>query len=640
MALIWSFIYCTVASSLPLIQQLELGVQNNLIRLHKPGSPPSAILLLKIDHAETSGYDLHNLYHLNIFYATLVNSLIQNRAKVVVLNLPDSIKQYVNPDQGARLERTLRKSIHQHSNQIVLVARPNTLPSGVSTLNIYNTLLSDQRNTGQSTAPEQLVSYFRYVPNARGLNNPTRRVELFGRFSYEDDSDPNRHHKVKSVAALALEKFYQASNDFSGLHSLLSLQTASPLLTNFWGPADTFPSVNFQLHCSGAIAPEQCQGSFDSQSPQTLRDKLVIVNLPEGKASENYTERSPYGELSIAEVQANLIASLITRSFLTTAVKGLDSLITLFGLVLIGLYSATRFNPKKVQLVYLLDVWIFLGSIGSYVALSLVLFWQGLILPLSIPLLGWFISGSSIITYFIFRQSVQQQQKLAERQAVLLQARKLLYRVATDMHDGPLQELKLVMDSLELLGIHHPSPTIDALLDRLEAIGFALRNQLSNTRTIAEKLEITPELKFGLAQGIQQWLQSLIDSRELNLKLKQSLQPLREPKSDSAWIDAREDIFRFFREAIVNVIRHAQPPNGTATQVSVYLLQQGTQCKLIVENDGTPSLDSFDRKRNSGGYGTKLMTTIASELPNGSWERTALETGGMRVTLKWTIETV
>ncbi|GAC1493401.1 MAG: hypothetical protein NVS2B14_06540 [Chamaesiphon sp.] len=448
---------------------------------------------------------------------------------------------------------------------------------------------------------------------------------------------------MKSVAELALEKFYQASSNQAGLSSLFSLQSLSPLQVNFWGPPDTFPSINFQLQCSSQIELEQCHGVFDSQSLQKLRDKLVLVDLPEGRVSERYSERTPYGEISIAEVQANLIASVMTHSFLRTAPKDADSIITTLGFILMSLYIANRFNKPKKQLIHLADLWFFLGLIGIYLGLSLLLLWQGFLLPLSIPILGWIGTGSSVTTYLMFRQSVQQRQKLAERQAVLLQARKLLHRVASDIHDGPLQELKLVMDQLELLNIHHPSLPIDPLVDRIEAIGLALRNQLSNTRIIAEKLEIAPELQFGLAQGIHQWLQQLIDAGELTLKVNQHLQPLREPKSDSAWLDAREDIFRFFREAIANAIRHAQAPNGTATQVAIYLSQEGTQCNLVIENNGTllvlTDLEDLDKKLKTGGYGTKLMTTIASSLPNGGWERVPLEKGGMRVTLRWRMET-
>ncbi|MHC5729803.1 MAG: sensor histidine kinase, partial [Nostoc sp.] len=198
--------------------------------------------------------------------------------------------------------------------------------------------------------------------------------------------------------------------------------------------------------------------------------------------------------------------------------------------------------------------------------------WQGLIIPLVIPILIWMATGVSVAICLLFwqkqQQLIQQRRKLAERQAVLFQTRKLLHRVAADIHDGPLQELKLVMDGVELLAIKHPAINPNPLLDRLEAVGRNLRDQLRNTRTIAEKLEVTPELQTGLDKGIQQQLQQLIDSGELILKVNAHLQPLLEPELDSTWIDAREDIFRFFKEAIANVIRHAQPPNGSATQVT------------------------------------------------------------------------
>ncbi|MBO3464422.1 hypothetical protein G4P69_38500 [Aetokthonos hydrillicola CCALA 1050] len=64
----------------------------------------------------------------------------------------------------------------------------------------------------------------------------------------------------------------------------------------------------------------------------------------------------------------------------------------------------------------------------------------------------------------------------------------------------------------------------------------------------------------------------------------------------------------------------------------------------MIENNGTlpehTDQDDLNKKRKTGGYGTKLMTTIASELPNGLCERVSLEKGGMRVTLEWTIEPV
>jgi hypothetical protein len=40
-------------------------------------------------------------------------------------------------------------------------------------------------------------------------------------------------------------------------------------------------------------------------------------------------------------------------------------------------------------------------------------------------------------------------------------------------------------------------------------------------------------------------------------------------------------------------------------------------------------------ERRKGGYGTKMMNAIASELPDGVWETSALPDGQVQVTLSW-----
>ncbi len=219
-----------------------------------------------------------------------------------------------------------------------------------------------------------------------------------------------------------------------------------------------------------------------------------------------------------------------------------------------------------------------------------------------------------------------------------------MQRLASHIHEGPLQELKLVMDRLEILQMNFPveqsQVSVDPILERLESLGHHLRQQLNQTAAIA--LEITPELREGLDAGIKTRLEQLVQSGELTLHVIQEIQPLVEPNLNSQWLEAREDIYSFFGEALKNVVRHAQPPHGTATQVKISLSQQGTRCTLAVANDGA-KLDEavFARSDNPGlqsGYGMKLMTAIAAELPEGAIERIALPEGGMRVTLSWTLQ--
>ncbi len=241
------------------------------------------------------------------------------------------------------------------------------------------------------------------------------------------------------------------------------------------------------------------------------------------------------------------------------------------------------------------------------------------------------------------RQRLQEQQielerlRRAEQEAAVDQARKLLYRVATDIHDRELQELKLVMDKVELMQWQSQqqqsisSGAYDPVLQQLEGIGQGIRDQLNDVRTLASKLHVSPELKEGLHLGIRTHLDRLVSTGALTLTVHPTLEPLQEI-STSEWLDMREDILRFLREAIGNVIGHVQPPKGNGTYMAVILSQTDQQCLLEIVNDG----EELGPARK-GGYGSKVMNTIAQGLPGGSWRRHRLPTGETRVELQWTM---
>jgi signal transduction histidine kinase len=136
---------------------------------------------------------------------------------------------------------------------------------------------------------------------------------------------------------------------------------------------------------------------------------------------------------------------------------------------------------------------------------------------------------------------------------------------------------------------------------------------------------------LGLITGIQLKLQQLRERGILTLYVIEELRHLVEPECNSDWMDAREDIFRFFNEAIANIIHHAQPPHGTATYVKVSLLRQDNRCHLVIENDGYEP----NHQTHEGGYGTKSMNAIAAALPGGKWERQVLPQEKVQVELTW-----
>ncbi|BBC22983.1 sensor histidine kinase [Pseudanabaena sp. ABRG5-3] len=297
---------------------------------------------------------------------------------------------------------------------------------------------------------------------------------------------------------------------------------------------------------------------------------------------------------------------------------------------------------RNARMTWLFHI-ILLSSLGI---LGAFMFWMQLHVPIIIPLLILVAIGLLILFSLMLglQQNLIDEQRCEidrlhniEQTAVISQTRKLLHRIAADIHDGPLQELKLVMDCLELLQMNSQAVDLNPILDRLEDLGNHLRQQLHQTREIA--LEITPDLREGLDIGIAKKLQHLVDSGELTLHVVLQLQPLDEPQLNSIWLEAREDIYRFFNEAIANVIHHAQPPQGKATQIKVRLEQHGRQCTLTIENDGeildSSILEITSQQRKHGGYGMKLMQAIADDLPNGKFEGMTLVKGGMYVQLTW-----
>ena len=654
LGLVWSLLLGTICSRVPVVQKLELLIQDSLTPLHQVEAPPQEILLVTIDRAIAKPE--------HAFYTDLVARLIAAKAKVVAINLPYSLRRPLD----SSLENPFKKLIEKYPDRIVLVTYTKRVTSSVpAALSLYHHLLPfDNQKIQPLVAPERVNGFFEYETDLWDLTSPARQARLTSNFVYVENLQQT--YQLKSVALLAWEKFSARSSSKTSAIDSLSLRDAprterlrqrtepkncrdvtclypTTIGIKFYSPAGTFPRLNISSLCLLTQTQlNRCSVPLSKLAERKIHNKLVAIDLPpEYLASTGMV--SPFGtRLSVAEVQANLIGNLMTDSFLRASPDWLNWTISTLGAVFFSFLASLSVTQTKYRDVYA-RIGLALGVIGVYMGLNLLSFQQGSTLPLAAPILTWLGTGASVAISLLLwqkqQQLIKQRQALAERQAVLFQARKLLHRVATDIHDGPLQELKLVMDGIELLALKHPILNPDPLLDRLEGVGRDLRDQLRNTRTLAEKLEITPQLQAGLDKGIELLLEQLITTGELTLEVKSYLQPLREPE-DSNWIDAREDIFRFFKEAIANIISHAQPPNGTARRVTVSLSQSGNRCTLIVENDATEPLvsETPTRRSRSGGYGTKLMATIAAELPDGDWERLPLAAGGMQVRLDWKLE--
>jgi len=635
----WSLVSSVFLSHFPLLKKLELSIQDELISFRSPKIIPQEILLIKIKERDLSRRGI--IQELD-FYADLVNKLIEHQASVVVLNLrygwAQSLEFEKKEEPLQASNRKIRGLIDKYSERLVLVTRTIRQSENERVfLRIYNHFLPFNEQLIPQVQPETVQGFFEYQPEAQNplsLTSSARQVYLSREFLRSDNF--NQSQEFKSFAVLALNKYAQ----HKGLNIRQLTPLKDPIIVNFCGESVTFPRLDISSLCS-PVPENSCQIRTTPEISNLIRNKIILIGFVSEKDDlDSLPIRSSFQDkMPAVEYQANILASLITGSYYKITPFWFQWLILILGAVAIsGIICLKMTQQKKHSCWWIL---LFLGTVGGYSGLSLLFFYERLILPIVLPLSTWMVTGMSVSIGLRFRLQedliIQQQHeieklKLAEKEAILLQSRKLLHRIASDIHDGALQELKLVMDRIEL----NPIPDAEFMLSKLENIGQDIREQLNNIRRMGRSLEITPELRDGLAAGIRVKLQQLVDSGELTLNVIQEIQPLEEPYLDSSWIDAREDIYRFVREAIANIIRHAQPPYGTAIWVKISLFKQDSQCSLIIENNSAFELSSSgNRKPMLGGYGTKMLETIAAELPQGSWQRVTRPDGGMRVTLNW-----
>lgn len=668
----------------PLLVRMESDAQEWLYAWRGPQQPSPEVVIVGIDgHISSQGESndvalqhfrerISGAEHLGqkvdfllerANYAGLTLRLLEEaEARVVVLNLPSS---FVVPQNlgNENLDAPLRQVVQRYPDRLVLATRSSE-SFGRSEINIYNHFLPfSSLRLEYLVPPEHVQGVVQHRVDSAGI---LRQAQLRGLYLRRDSQE---EQMFASVEALAFAKYdpERASRWFRE-------RGLQPIQFNPLGSQHGIPIIPIERVCppavlqagSGSVAPminpsQACRGQegippLDPEVADQLRDKIVLVGFV-GGYPETFPVRTADGsQIAAVELQAQVLSSLLTGEVYQSVPGGVAVAVVLLlgvgtGLLLVLYRPPLRSRQRcgallspwgwKQQQFLLRPVVGLAVYEGWAVAQFLLGRW---VWPLVLPALASGLTGVSLLLTLVIVENQErllaQQQELerlrrAEQEAAIDQARKLLYRVATDIHDRELQELKVVMDDLESLQWQQqqgrsPDPAVyDHLLEQLERIGRGIRNQLNDVRTLAAKLRISPSLREGLHRGIEIYLDELIQSGSLTLSVERQLQPLQEPNTGE-WFDQREDILRFLREAIGNVIAHVQPPKGNASFVKVSLAQTERHCCLSVVNDGIEYAPGL-----SGGYGSKAMNTIARYLPKGSWHRTRTPEGHTHVELHW-----
>lgn len=678
----WSILHITtltIVSDLPQLREFEFDIKDVFLSLDseykklKAKKNAPEILIIKIE--EKNEYGLGTNVET---YTDLVNTIISGKPKSILLNLPTTIsksldKNEIGPQNSDKNSRSIESidpigKLLDRNKFVSVTAIGYEVPKNKIVLPAYNKYLNgNDLVPGNKNSPKNIgenplkgiQGFFEFFPDFDSKNqfNPIRySYRSEEKFYLEDKIGLENSDKYDFFSATCLtlrnsNPSYDCIKASKGEGSLSNYIRAA-LISDFFQSSfiknnDLLVFLDSSNFCQkdSKLQKISCKQSFDSEILKKITDKIVIVDFPKNDPYY-FKVKSPLGEITTAEMQANLLRSTIDKSFYDVLKSWPSFAIIVVGSILIiALFWTISNKSDKKLMIYGLGI----TTILPFIAYSLIIITANranLILPVVLPISIWFAIGlTTTITLLIWRyleRTAQQKQNLLEQNAIISGTKISLLRVATDIHDKPLQEIKLVMDRLEeieyensidrsVLRMKDSSMDFVSLVDKLAQIGQEIRDHLNDIQTISQKSSmISPELMNGLAVGLENHLDFLVRNGRLSLTVTKNISPIKEPKLATDWINNREDIFRFFKEAVNNVMAHAQPFNGDATEIKIILSQKGGKCSLTVINDGS----SFTPSRPNG-TGTKIMETIAAGLPEAEWAREWCPEGGVKVHLNW-----
>ncbi|NBD33040.1 MAG: CHASE2 domain-containing protein [Cyanobacteria bacterium] len=633
-----SFFLSLILSEVSAIRQFEFLFRDKLMLWQQPtDAPTDEVALVGLRESDLIGVGGEQTR-----YVALVRRLLEEEATVVVLNLLDNWVNEISANENLPLQQL----IQEYNERIVLVTPTAPVSqSDITEIETYHHLLPPLVGNRMQAVYDvtAIQGFYEFDHEAPRLDGSARLAHLQGVFDYNDPSLGQTQGKFHSALSLALLKYReQVSGKITGNRFFKSElgQRQWPIKIPFSGGMEIFPTFQFEQICL-MVQEDHCSQELSPAIEEEIRGKIVIVGFiaPKKNTKALLSVPSPSGQqIPGIAVQANILASLMRDQLYEMPPRWVVQFVIITGAIALSYWIEQRFQRHGLQKRQFL-VLLLLATLGLYTGFALIFTTQQIILPVFLPVMTWLLTGFVIQGWLTYRAQqaliIQQryeiaQLKSAESRAIVLQTRKLLYRIASGIHEGPLQDLRLLMDQLELQLATEP----DFVVNKLSGVGQSIRHYLQNIRSMAEQLEVTPELRQGLVAGIRHYIDYLQAMGKLTLAVKDNLQPLEETLSNSQWLDAREDIFMFFREAMTNIMRHAQPPYGNAQQVTISLRVEDDYCTLVVENDTAKETESSAVPRSTG-YGTKMMETVARELPNGHWQAFPLATGGYHVELTW-----
>jgi PAS domain S-box-containing protein len=162
------------------------------------------------------------------------------------------------------------------------------------------------------------------------------------------------------------------------------------------------------------------------------------------------------------------------------------------------------------------------------------------------------------------------------RNMMVEQREKERKRLASDLHDGPVQALAAITFDIRSLMLDHPDQPFTPALEKIQE---SLREQIRILRNFSAELR-PPLLKhLGLEKAMRSYLENFRAAHP-QFDLKISLPTMTVPIAESTAIA----LFRIFQEALTNISKHARM---SATKVNIRLENAGAYVHLEVQDNGS-----------------------------------------------------
>ena len=348
----FGFIYSSLFREISWLQKLELNIYDTFLRWQSPKKPPEEILLVKLNSKYREKRVAHPDFSERVFYASLIEQLLENDAAVVVLNLRHYWRDIPDSDwKDADLSNSLlRKLVKDYGEEkIVLVTRNDSLSNAhQSKLQIYDHFLPRKDDLSQTITPSSVQGFVEYeleAENPVSLTSIARRINLRGEFITSDGIKlvPEFHR----ASLLALEKFYRQQNN----HHLDTTRSFPQTIgVNYWDSNNNFPALNVKQICVRDIV-EKCKLTPELNLRSLVTNKIVLVGFSEGKNRNTLPVITPFGKkIPLVEFQAHILASLITGRYYRVLPVWSEWLIWLVGAIIVS--GILIFNMDSSRLAY------------------------------------------------------------------------------------------------------------------------------------------------------------------------------------------------------------------------------------------------------------------------------------------------